>query len=219
MPTNAFMSLMSITLRLAIRCRWKVVTKSCTLVLVTGIASLTTLRARKYPSISKRMSPFERTPSYAVYVPHHDNIEVRAESPLELVLCSAPGNGPLPSRLITPAEVGVEYRGKGRNQRLVHNILLDSEPANSLLVVKVYTDKGNTSLYPVTNMISKTRRMKPIWKRSIITVSSQSKVLYAASIYAQWMSTCRCIIAMLLRCHAAITRWRYWPVTIATIST
>ena len=37
---------------------------------------------------------------------------------------------------------------QGRNQRLVHNILPDSEPADSLLVVEVYTDEGNTSSYP-----------------------------------------------------------------------
>ena len=53
-----------------------------------------------------------------------------------------------PARLITPADIGVERRGKGRNQRLVHNILPDSEPADSLLVVEVYTDEGNTSSYP-----------------------------------------------------------------------
>ncbi len=103
-------------------------------VLVAGTASLTTLPAQ-YPRIGKCMSPFERIPPYAVDVPHHDKIEVRAEGALELAVCSAPGNGHLPSRLITPAEVGVEYRGKERNRRLVHNILPDSEPADSLLVV------------------------------------------------------------------------------------
>lgn len=59
--------------------------KELCLVLVAGIASLTTLR-EQYPSIGKRMSPFERTPPYAVYVPHHDKIEVRAESALELAV-------------------------------------------------------------------------------------------------------------------------------------
>lgn len=117
------------------------------LVLVAGIASVATLHA-EYPHIGKRMSPFERTPPYAVYVPHQDRVEIRAESDLELAVCSAPGGGHLPSRLITPAEVGVERRGKGRNQRLVHNILPDSAPADSLLVVEVYTDEGNTSSYP-----------------------------------------------------------------------
>lgn len=122
--------------------------KELCLVLVAGIASLTTTLRAQYPSIGKRMSPFERTPPYAIYVPHYDKIKVRAESALELAVCSAPGNGHLPSRLITRAEVDVEYRGKGRSQRLVHNILPGNEPANSLLVVEVYTDEGNTSSYP-----------------------------------------------------------------------
>lgn len=121
--------------------------KELCLVLVAGIASVATQHAH-YPHIGKRMSPFERTPPYAVYVPHQDRAEVRAESDLELAVCSAPGSGYLPSRLITPAEIGVERRGKGRNQRLVHNILPDSAPADSLLVVEVYTDEGNTSSYP-----------------------------------------------------------------------
>ena len=65
--------------------------KELCLVLVAGIASVATLRA-EYPHIGKRMSPFERTPPYAVYVPHHDRIDVRAETDLELAVCSAPGS-------------------------------------------------------------------------------------------------------------------------------
>jgi len=42
----------------------------------------------------------------------------------------------------------VEHRGKGRNQRLVHNILPEDRPADSLLVVEVYTQEGDTSSYP-----------------------------------------------------------------------
>ncbi|RNM41782.1 5-deoxy-glucuronate isomerase, partial [Salmonella enterica] len=71
----------------------------------------------------QRMSPFERIPAYSVYLPHHTEAKVTAETDLELAVCSAPGFGELPVRLISPQEVGVEHRGKGRNQRLVHNIL------------------------------------------------------------------------------------------------
>ncbi|PPS58974.1 hypothetical protein CRX72_26715 [Pantoea sp. BRM17] len=51
-------------------------------------------------------------------------------------------------RLIPPEEVGIEHRGKGRNQRLVHNILPDNKAADSLLVVEVYTGEGATSSWP-----------------------------------------------------------------------
>ncbi|WP_256740846.1 5-deoxy-glucuronate isomerase, partial [Cronobacter sakazakii] len=59
-----------------------------------------------------------------------------------------PGKGTLPARVISPEEVGVEHRGKGRNQRLVHNILPDSGEADCLLVVEVYTEEGATSSWP-----------------------------------------------------------------------
>ncbi|QHM73415.1 5-deoxy-glucuronate isomerase [Mixta intestinalis] len=121
--------------------------KELCLVLVSGLASVKTRHAA-FPGIGKRQSPFERTPPFSVYVPHHDRVEVVADSALELAVCRAPGNGDLPARLIAPQDVGVERRGKGRNQRLVHNILPDDKPADSLLVVEVYTDEGDTSSYP-----------------------------------------------------------------------
>ena len=121
--------------------------KELCLVLVAGLASVKTRHA-EFSGIGKRMSPFERVPPYSVYVPHDDEVEVYADSDLELAVCNAPGQGNLPARLIAPADVGVEHRGKGRNQRLVHNILPDTELADSLLVVEVYTNEGDTSSYP-----------------------------------------------------------------------
>ncbi|AUX71193.1 5-deoxy-glucuronate isomerase [Erwinia pyrifoliae] len=122
--------------------------KELCLVLIAGLASVKTRQA-EFPNMGKRLSPFERTPPYSVYVPPDEQVEVLAESDLELAVCSAPGiSGKLPVRLIAPQNVGVERRGKGNNQRLVHNILPDDKPADSLLVVEVYTDEGNTSSYP-----------------------------------------------------------------------
>lgn len=117
------------------------------LVLVAGFASIKTTH-EEFLNIGQRMSPFERIPPYSVYVPHHDNVHVTAETDLELAVCSAPGFGKLPARLIAPKDVNTEHRGKGRNQRYVQNILPDDKPADSLLVVEVYTDEGNTSSYP-----------------------------------------------------------------------
>ncbi|WP_313373423.1 5-deoxy-glucuronate isomerase [Pantoea sp. CTOTU50773] len=121
--------------------------KELCLVLVAGFASVKTRNA-EFPNLGKRLSPFERIPPYSVYVPHDDEVEVYADSDLELAVCNAPSSGNLPARLIAPEDVGVEQRGKGRNQRLVHNILPDNKEADSLLVVEVYTDEGATSSYP-----------------------------------------------------------------------
>ncbi len=117
------------------------------LVLVAGRASVKT-RDADFPGLGQRMSPFERTPPWSVYVPPHDRVEVTADSDLELAVCSAPASGTLHARAIPPHEVGVELRGKGRNQRRVHNILPDSAQAECLLVVEVYTAEGATSSWP-----------------------------------------------------------------------
>ena len=117
------------------------------LVLVAGLASVKTTRA-DFPKLGQRMSPFERTPPWSVYVPPQDKVEVTADSDLELAVCSAPGKGTFPARVISPQDVGVEHRGKGRNQRLVHNILPDNVQADCLLVVEVYTEEGATSSWP-----------------------------------------------------------------------
>ncbi|MTH47860.1 5-deoxy-glucuronate isomerase [Intestinirhabdus alba] len=117
------------------------------LVLVSGLASIST-READFPGLGQRLSPFERTPPWSVYVPPQDNAIITADADLELAICSAPGRGTFPARVIRPEEVGVERRGAGRNQRLVHNILPDSAPAECLLVVEVYTEEGATSSWP-----------------------------------------------------------------------
>lgn len=117
------------------------------LVLVAGMATVTT-QEHSWPRIGQRMSPFERIPPWSVYLPYQTAVQIVAETELELAVCSAPGCGSLPARLIAPEHVGIEHRGKGRNQRLVHNILLDDKPADCLLVVEVYTEEGATSSWP-----------------------------------------------------------------------
>jgi 5-deoxy-glucuronate isomerase len=99
-------------------------------------------------SLGGRTSPFEGKP-WSVYVPERSNWRVVAETNLELAVCSAPGlGGGLPVRVIAPESLGQEVRGKGTNTRYVTNILPESEPADSLLVVEVITPGGHTSSYP-----------------------------------------------------------------------
>lgn len=98
--------------------------------------------------IGERQSPFERKKPWAVYVPNNDHIQISALTDLEVAICRSPGRGNHKARLIAPEDIGVEARGKGQNKRLVHNILPETEPADSLLVVEVFTNEGNTSSYP-----------------------------------------------------------------------
>ena len=99
-------------------------------------------------SLGQRMSPFEGKP-WSVYLPANAKWSVTAETDLELAVCSAPSlGGGLPVRIIAPDDLGQETRGKGTNTRYVTNILPETEPAHSLLVVEVITPAGNTSSYP-----------------------------------------------------------------------
>lgn len=117
-------------------------------VLVAGKATVEA-DGQTFAHIGNRSTPFERIPPYSVYVPHGKIATVTAETYLELAVCRAPSpTGTLPVRLITPEQVGVEQRGFGNNKRLVHNILPETETADALLVVEVFTDEGNTSSFP-----------------------------------------------------------------------
>ncbi len=116
------------------------------LVLLSGRA-LVRADGRDFGTIGVRRSPFEGKPC-AVYVPAGAALSVTAASNCELALCSAPGKGMLPPRLIAPEEVGEEVRGTGTNTRYIRNVLPASAPAESLQVVEVVTPGGHWSSYP-----------------------------------------------------------------------
>jgi len=97
--------------------------------------------------IGERMSPFEGKP-WSIYVPAGKDWQVEAETPVELGVCTAPATGKLEPRIIMPDMLGQETRGKDTNMRYVTNILPETEPAESLLVVEVITPGGHTSSYP-----------------------------------------------------------------------
>lgn len=103
---------------------------------------------RDFGLLGERMSPFDGKP-WSIYVPQGAHWRVRAETDIELAVCSAPGlGGNLPVRVIGPEQLGQETRGKGTNTRYVTNILPEGQPADSLLVVEVITPGGHTSSYP-----------------------------------------------------------------------
>jgi 5-deoxy-glucuronate isomerase len=117
------------------------------LVLVSGKARVAA-GSQDFGPIGERMSPFQGKP-WSVYVPAGTDWVVKADTDVELAVCSAPGgHGARSPRLIGPDQVGQEVRGQGTNTRYVTNILPESEPADSLLVVEVITPGGHTSSYP-----------------------------------------------------------------------
>ncbi len=94
------------------------------------------------------MNVFEKVPPYAVYLPDGVSYRVEATSELELAVCSAPGQGNHEPRLISPDQIKQSTRGVGSNTRHIQDVLPETEPADSLLVVEVYTPAGNWSSYP-----------------------------------------------------------------------
>jgi len=116
------------------------------LVMLSGKASVTG-GGMDFGVIGGRASPFEPDP-WSVYVPARSEWSITAQTDCEVAVCTAPAEGRLPARLIAPQAVGQETRGKGTNTRHVRNILPESEPAESLLVVEVITPSGHWSSYP-----------------------------------------------------------------------
>jgi 5-deoxy-glucuronate isomerase len=116
------------------------------LVLLSGRASAGA-DGQDFGTIGLRRTPFEGKP-FALYVPPGASVRLTAVTACELAVCSAPGKGGLPPRLIRPDDVGEELRGVGTNSRTVRNVLPASAPAEWLQVVEVLTPGGHWSSYP-----------------------------------------------------------------------
>ncbi|WP_079474085.1 5-deoxy-glucuronate isomerase [Marinococcus halophilus] len=117
------------------------------IVILSGKVNIATEK-EKYENIGHRMSVFEWTPPYSVYVPPKDQYAIQALTEVEYVVCAAPGKGTYEARLITPEDVKVSTRGSGNLTRYIHDILPEQANADSLLVVEVLTPQGSWSGFP-----------------------------------------------------------------------
>jgi 5-deoxy-glucuronate isomerase len=106
-------------------------------VLLSGHASLFGLGE------AARATPFDGPP-VALYVP--PRVTWWAEGDAELGICTAPAQGTLEPRLLDSPERST--RGAGTEERYIANILMESEPAESLLVTEVVTPAGHWSSFP-----------------------------------------------------------------------
>ena len=109
-----------------------------------------TVRAgeQTWSDIGERMSVFEESSPYAVYVPRAERVTIIAHTHADIGVASAPGGGHIPPRLIEPSTMQRFARGEGLNQRFVCDILPQTQPADHLLVVEVITPSGHSSSYP-----------------------------------------------------------------------
>ncbi|WP_028220448.1 5-deoxy-glucuronate isomerase [Paraburkholderia oxyphila] len=116
-------------------------------VVLTGVVSVTT-PAQAWREIGSRRSVFEPKSPSAVYLPPRTAVSIEAHDAAEVGLASAPAQGRLEARLIEPGTMTRSTRGRGANLRYVCDILPQTEPAESLLVVEVLTPAGHSSSYP-----------------------------------------------------------------------
>ena len=117
------------------------------LVVLTGAADVT-VAGQTFENLGGRASVFEDKAPGAAYAPGGAAWSVTAKTTVELAVCTAPATGAGAARPIDPARMSREVRGQGTNTRHVRNILPETEPAESLLVVEVITPGGNWSSYP-----------------------------------------------------------------------
>ena len=117
------------------------------LVILSGTANIRA-GALSVDAVGNRQSVFEDAPPAAVYVPAGTSYRIEAVTTVELAIGTAPGSETGEPRLIDSSRMSLEVRGQGTNQRFVRNILPETEPAESLLVVEVITPGGHWSSYP-----------------------------------------------------------------------
>ena len=116
-------------------------------VLLSGRADVT-FGGREWPDVGRRESVFDGPP-YSLYAPPGGVLTVAATSDVaEVALCWAPAQRGVDPVLITPDDVRVSTRGSGGTEREIHDVLMESRPAESLLITEVITPAGNWSSFP-----------------------------------------------------------------------
>ncbi|MGO8832994.1 MAG: 5-deoxy-glucuronate isomerase [Roseiarcus sp.] len=120
-------------------------TETC-IVVLSGKARV---RSKGFDSgtIGARAHVFE-APPWSVYLPAGSAYSIKAVTDCEVAICTAPGKHGRAARVIAPDEVETLTRGKGSNTRYIRNVLPESAPADSLLVVEAITPGGHWSSYP-----------------------------------------------------------------------
>jgi 5-deoxy-glucuronate isomerase len=101
----------------------------------------------KWTEIGGRTSPFDAPPP-AYYAPPRRSFEIRAETDLEVAVGAAPAADGGLARALPSSEAREEIRGSGAMERRIHHILMEEQPAASLLVTEVVTPGGHWSSYP-----------------------------------------------------------------------
>lgn len=104
------------------------------------------LQMSERSEIGGREDPFSGPPSGA-YVPPGTLAEITTDSGIEFAIGMAAATSGEP-RLLPSEAARLEVRGSGAMERRIHHILMEDQPATSLLVTEVVTPAGHWSSYP-----------------------------------------------------------------------
>jgi len=115
------------------------------LVLLGGRARVRT--AGQEWEMGQREDPFGGPPA-AVYLPRHSSYTITALDLADVAIGTAPASHDLPARPLPAEGARLEVRGTGATERRIHHILMEDQPASSLLVTEVVTPAGHWSSYP-----------------------------------------------------------------------
>jgi 5-deoxy-glucuronate isomerase len=115
-------------------------------VLLSGRAYLAA-GGREWRDAGDRATVFDGPPT-ALYVPPGTEWSVDAAEEVELAVATAPAANGAELRMLAPADMRHESRGSGGEAREIDHILMEDEPAESLLVTEVVTPAGHWSSYP-----------------------------------------------------------------------
>jgi 5-deoxy-glucuronate isomerase len=118
--------------------------RECCLVVLSGRADVRSAHG-DWRDLGGRPDPFSGKPD-AAYLPPGTAFEVEGTG--EVALCTAPAAAGAAARVLPGADVEVEVRGHGAQERNVTPILMADEAADSLLVCEVVTPPGHWSSYP-----------------------------------------------------------------------
>jgi 5-deoxy-glucuronate isomerase len=97
--------------------------------------------------LGARADPFDGAPA-AAYLPARSAFGIRPLTDCEIVIGQAPATTGPALRALAPESARLEIRGSGAMERRIHHILMEDQPASSLLVTEVVTPAGHWSSYP-----------------------------------------------------------------------
>lgn len=104
-----------------------------------------------FKGVGMRSNVFGGKP-HSVYIPAGADFSVKAESPVEIALPSAPSDEAIEPYLIQPSQVANGIWGAANFKRYFHQILTTAAqpdlPARRLIVGETFTPSGNWSTYP-----------------------------------------------------------------------